>query len=216
MDDKISLLTQQLFEDGIKKAQIEGDVLLAKANADAAFIISKAHKDAEDTLKKAKAAALELQNNTQAEIKSASIQAIALVKQSITDLLTVNISDQIVKEATENRDVKIKLLLFAVDSFMKFHLNKSLSIILPADTEKDVHSWIEQALQQYINNDVKLELSPKIETGFRIKNHDDNYLISFTDDDFHSFFKHLIRPKTAEIITWLVVCQNCGLANTVS
>jgi V/A-type H+-transporting ATPase subunit E len=200
MDDKIALLTQQLYDDGIKKAQIEGEKLLAIAQADAKQIVAQALKDAEDIIRQAKSTAEDMQKNTAAEIKTSSNQALLLVKQTITDMLTLRLANQIVDETFKHNEVKLKILLYAAESMINSHKGHTINIDLPIDISKDVYDWLESSIHKQLHDKVKFQLSHKIDSGFRISPQNKNYAISFTDDDFQKFFMQLIRPVTSEIL----------------
>jgi len=200
MDDKIALLTQQLYDDGIKKAQIEGEKLLAIVQADAKQIVAQALKDAEDIIRQAKSTAEDMQKNTAAEIKTSSNQALLLVKQTIADMLILRLANQIVEETFKHNEVKLKILLYAAESMIHSHKGHTINIDLPIDISKDVYNWLETSIHEQLHDKVKFQLSHKIDSGFRISPQNKNYTISFTDDDFQKFFMQLIRPVTSEIL----------------
>lgn len=200
MEDKIALLTQQLYSDGIQKSQNEASIIISSAKSEAQDIIAQAVKDANEILKKVTQQTEELKKNTEAEIKMAGKQAIILVKQVIADSLTISIADQIIKETLSQPDKRLKLINYAIDFMLKSEKQEIIQITLPAEIDEDLRNLIEQSIHQHFHSSVNIQLSNKMDSGFRIGPVSKNYLISFTDDDFIRFFKQLLRPKTAKIL----------------
>lgn len=200
MEDKITQLTQQLYQDGILKAQEEAITIIANAESKAINVLSQAKKDADEILKRTIQQTEELKKNTEAEIKTSGNQAIILVKQAIADSLTLSIADQVIRESLSHQDVQIKLINYAIDCMLGSKKDEKLLITLPAEIDDAFIQLIKISIHQQFLPSVNIQLSSKIDSGFRIGPVSKNYLISFTDDDFIRFFKQLLRPKTAKIL----------------
>jgi V/A-type H+/Na+-transporting ATPase subunit E len=200
MEDKIALLTQQLYKDGVQKAQDEADTIISNAKSEAIKIINQANKDADEIIKKTIQQTEELKKNTEAEIKTSGNQAIILVKQAIADSLTLSIADQVIQETLSHQDIQIKLINYAIDYMLKSKMDDKIQITLPVEIDDAFSQLIEKSIHEQFRPNVNIQLSSKIDSGFRIGPVSKNYLISFTDDDFIRFFKQLLRPKTAKIL----------------
>jgi V/A-type H+/Na+-transporting ATPase subunit E len=200
MEDKIALLTQQLYKDGVQKAQDEADTIISNAKSEAIKIINQANKDADEIIKKTIQQTEELKKNTEAEIKNSGNQAIILVKQAIADSLTLSIADQVIQETLSHQDIQIKLINYAIDYMLKSKMDEKIQITLPAEIDDAFFQLMEKSIHELFRPNVNIQLSSKIDSGFRIGPVSKNYLISFTDDDFIRFFKQLLRPKTAKIL----------------
>jgi V/A-type H+/Na+-transporting ATPase subunit E len=200
MEDKIALLTQQLYKDGVQKAQDEADTIISNAKSEAIKIINQANKDADEIIKKTIQQTEELKKNTEAEIKNSGNQAIILVKQAIADSLTLSIADQVIQETLSHQDIQIKLINYAIDYMLKSKMDEKIQITLPTEIDDAFFQLIEKSIHEHFHSSVNIQLSSKIDSGFRIGPVSKNYLISFTDDDFIRFFKQLLRPKTAKIL----------------
>lgn len=198
MEEKIALLTQQLYHDGIIKAKEEAVIIKTNAENEANTILEKAKLDAAMIVEKAKSAANELRKNTEEEIKAAGTQALALVKQSIADALTIDVAKDLVTS-----DVKIsspELIQYAVDKMINLSGSDQINLFLPENLDNDLKSHIESVLHKHFNGQISVNVSQKIDSGFRIGPASKNYIISFAEEDFIRFFSHLVRPKTAEIL----------------
>lgn len=198
MEEKIALLTQQLYHDGIIKAKEEAVIIKANAENEANTLLEKAKLDAVTIVEKAKSVAEELRKNTEEEIKAAGTQALALVKQSIADTLTMDVAKDLVSS-----DVKLsspELIQYAVDKMINLSGSDQINLILPESLENDLKSHIESVMHKHFKGQISVNVSQKIDSGFRIGPASKNYIISFTEEDFIRFFSHLVRPKTAEIL----------------
>ena len=198
MEEKIALLTQQLYNDGVMKAKEEAVMIKANADDEAKHLLEKAKQEASVILEKAKSSAEELRKNTEEEIRAAGTQALALVKQSIADALTVSVSKDLVTD-----EIKLsspQMIQYAVEKMINSSGGDQINLTLPEGLDAELKEQIETTLFKKFNNQFSVNVSQKIDSGFRIGPASKNYIISFTEDDFIRFFSQLIRPKTVEIL----------------
>ena len=200
MEDKITLLTQQLYNEGILKAKNEAQVILDESNTQAKDIIINAQKEADAIVKKAKMEAEELKRNTEVELKTTGSQALKMVRQSIADVITLNVAQQIVDKKLSNKDLAFKLLLHAVENMALQKDTRGIEAFLSGNEKDEFIKYIIDHIHKQFGDKVKINISHKIDSGFRISPASTNYQISFTDDDFIRFFSNLVRPQTASIL----------------
>ena len=83
MQNKLQELTDRLYEEGLSKGRQEADALLEKARKEAQDIVAQAREEAEAIRADAEKRAVKIRNMVQGDIKMASTQTIAALKQHI-------------------------------------------------------------------------------------------------------------------------------------
>jgi V/A-type H+-transporting ATPase subunit E len=200
MIDKIQILTDKLYEEGIQKAKTEGESILQKAHDEAAKINEEAIIKAEQLLKNALAESLEMQKNIDGEIKVASRHAFNMVRQAITNMVTLQTTKKLVNSQYNDPSFIKEIMFFAVHTMIQHDNDDSFRLILPENLDKKLKQYLEHNIHETFENQIVMDVSQNFESGFRIGPSSGNYQISFTEKDFENFFKHLLRPKTVELL----------------
>ena len=170
-------------------------MIIDEAKFKAEDILADAEKKAEQILSAARQDATELTQNIQEEIKHAAHQAINTVKQKIAELITLKITDQPLKDLLTDRTYISDIISQLID-----HYSGEFDLVLPAAIIKDSDSVVIKAIHEQFGQNINIEFSQKIQSGFRISPAGNNYIISFTEQDFTKFFSQLLRPKTIKIL----------------
>ncbi|MBK7807883.1 MAG: hypothetical protein IPJ51_16545 [Saprospiraceae bacterium] len=200
MDDRILELTEKIYNEGIIKAREEASVIIDEAKFKAEDILADAEKKAEQILSAARQNATELTQNVHEEIKHAAHQAINTVKQKIAELITLKITDQPLKDLLNDRTYLSDIISQLIDHYKKTNISGEFDLVLPAAIIKDSDSVVINAIHEQFGQNINIEFSQKIQSGFRISPAGNNYIISFTEQDFTKFFSQFLRPKTIKIL----------------
>ena len=103
MENKLDVLTKKLYDEGVDKANQKAGEIIEKAKQDADKLIA----DAEAKAKEIKAAAGEdaenLKKKAESEMALSARQAIAALKQAVTDLISGKISGEMAKTGFEDK-----------------------------------------------------------------------------------------------------------------
>ena len=99
MTNKVLELTEKIYNEGVVKAKVQADQIIADAKKEASKIIESARQKELEIIKLAEIQATELKKNTDSEIQLAARQFISKFKQQITNLVTVAQVEPPVKEA---------------------------------------------------------------------------------------------------------------------
>ncbi|MBN2166958.1 MAG: V-type ATP synthase subunit E [Marinilabiliaceae bacterium] len=199
MQSKLQDLTDKIYNEGVQKGKEEAKVIIDNANSEAEKIIETAKLKASEIEAEAKSNALEIKRNIEAEMKLAANQATSSIRQSVADMITMNILAPSVSE------------VFADKSFMKSLIEKvvkgwlasgqmNMKIILAESDRDEMEFFFKNSLAAELNKGVSVEFDNQIDSGFKIGPDDNSYLISFSDDDFINFFKAYLRPKTIQLL----------------
>ncbi|MBI9054847.1 MAG: hypothetical protein JEY96_13570 [Bacteroidales bacterium] len=201
MENKLQELTQKLYNEGVEKANVEAEKILAEAKSDAEKLKQNAEKDAQKIIADAKQKSAEIKKNVDAELALASKQSIRTVKQQVTDMIVSKVIDEPIKKAFD--DVKfVKEIIEAVVKNWNPQKNEAidLSVLLPADLEKEFAKFFTAKSGQELNANLELSFSDSLKGGFKVGPVDGSYKISFSEEDFENFFKSYLRPKTIEML----------------
>jgi V/A-type H+-transporting ATPase subunit E len=200
MEDKIKILTEKLYEEGVLKARTEAARILEQANLEATKIREEAQQNATRILEKARRDIEALQKNTEGEIKTASRHAFHIVRQSITDMITLRTAGKWAASLHADTTFLNDIIVFAIQSIMEAEKDSTYKLVLPAELDVKVSRYLEENIHDLFKNQVVIDVSHTFESGFRIGPSSKNYIISFTEKDFDNFFKRLLRPKTIELL----------------
>ena len=94
MQNKLQELTDKLYNEGLSKGKQEAEQILGKAKAESGKIVADARKEAERIIAEAAKEAQELKTKAENDIKMASAQSFASIKQQIENsIITKAISE---------------------------------------------------------------------------------------------------------------------------
>lgn len=195
MENKLRELTEKIYSEGIEKAKSDALVIISDAQSEANGIIKKAREEASEIIAKAQENAKEIKRNTESEIKMASKQAISKLRQQIIDLVAAGAIEKPVKDVMKDKEFVGSLIMKIAGGF-----NNNVELFLSdADKEGITKYFLDQANKELLNG-IDITIGDNIKSGFRISPKGDNYVISFTDEDFTNYFKAFMRPKTIQLL----------------
>jgi V/A-type H+-transporting ATPase subunit E len=201
MENKLQELTQKLYNEGVEKANVEAEKILAEAKAEAEKLKQNAEINAKKIIADAEQKSAEIKKNVDAELSLATKQSIRTVKQQITDMIVSKVIDEPIKKAFDDAEF-VKEIIESVVKNWNPQGNETidLSVLLPEDLEKELTKFFTAKTGQELNANLELSFTDSIKGGFKIGPADGSYKISFSDDDFENFFKAYLRPKTVEML----------------
>ncbi len=201
MTNKILELTEKIYNEGVVKAKVEADKIIADAIIEAGEIIESAKKQELEILEQAKIQTAEFKKNTDSEIQLAARQFMSKLKQQITNLVTVAQIELPVKEAfKDNKFVKSIILTLIKNWNPQKPEEFKLNILLPEKDEKEFSEFFETKAINVLNQGINVQFDDKINDGFKIGPKDGSYIISFSDNDFENYFKEYIKEKTKKLL----------------
>jgi V/A-type H+-transporting ATPase subunit E len=201
MENKLQELTQKLYNEGVEKANVEAEKIIAEAKSEAEKLKQNAEKNAQKIVADAEQKSAEIKKNVEAELTLATKQTVRTVKQQITDMIVSKVIDEPVKKAFD----EVKFVKEIIETVVKNWDSKKgeaidLSVLLPADLEKEFSKFFTAKSGKELNANLELSFSDTIKGGFKVGPADGSYKISFSEEDFENFFKSYLRPKTIEML----------------
>lgn len=200
MPNKIQELTDKLYNEGLSKGKQEAEEMKEAAKKEAAAIIAEARVDAEKIAAEARKQAAELRTNTENDLKMASVQTIAAIKQQIENVLTATATAPV--KGAMSDDAFVKDLLMTIGKAFNPGNSEpvSLEVIIPAQKKEALASFVEGEFAKAMKAGVEVSFSKHFQNGFKISPKGEGYTISFTEEDFKNILADYLRPGTKKLL----------------
>ncbi|MEF9987335.1 MAG: hypothetical protein RSC28_01185 [Bacteroidales bacterium] len=201
MQNKLQELTDKLYNEGLSKGKHDAEDMKAKAKKEAALIISDAQEKAKEIILAARKESDELKTKTENDIKMASSQTFAAIKQQIEKAIITKAISTPVKLSTGDKDFIQSIITTIISQFNSNSAEPvSLSIILPDNKKAELDNFLSNQISKQCSTGLDIKFSKSINNGFQIGPKGDGYMISFTDTDFENIIAEYLRPKTRTLL----------------
>lgn len=200
MENKLQELTSKIYEEGVARANEEADKIISEAKKEADELRNKSKKEAAQIIENAEKEAGELRKNVESEVKLSARQALATIKQQITDLIIAKTTEEPVKEAFRDKDFIKRIIETTIKNWDPGKESYDLQLLLPKEDEKDLGGYFAKKQKDLLKGKLEIKFDDRMNTGFKIGPSDGRFLISFTDEDFENFFKNYLRPRTTQLL----------------
>jgi V/A-type H+-transporting ATPase subunit E len=189
-------LADEIYQEGIAKAQAESESIIAKAKEEARKIREEAQIEADEQKRKAETETLRLQSSVENEMKVKSRQAISDLRTQIESMLLSTTLDQEVGDAFDDQKFIQELILKATSHWAE---KAELELDLPDEMQQKIHDFLQQKLKDRLAN---LTIKPvkELKKGFVVEDRKEGYFISFTDEDFQHFLAPYFSRQLEKIL----------------
>ena len=201
MDNKLQELTDRLYEEGLSKGRQEADQLLAKARKEAQDIVAKAREEATAIHDAAEKEATEIRTMVAGDLKMASSQTIAALRQQVENMvITESVAKPVGAAMSDGKFVK-ELIATVVKAFDAANPDGvGLDVILPATAQNELEQAFSNEAVKQLSKGIDVKNVKGLANGFRIGPKDGGYQLSFTADDFTNLVGEYLRPATKKIL----------------
>lgn len=201
MEDKLKILTEKLFNEGIEKGNKEASEILSNAKKDAQKIVEDAKKEAAIIVDSARKDGEEHKKKTEAELKLAATQSVSLLKNQISTMISSKLSSEKIEKTVSDLEFVKKMILTLLESWAGAGQDPSeLKIYLPEANEKELITFIRNNCKNMLNGGLEIGASDKVTSGFRVGPKDASYVVEFSEESFAGFFREFLRPATRKLI----------------
>ncbi len=198
--DKLSQITQKLYEEGLSKGRSEGERIVAEAEASAKKIVAQAEEKAAGIVRKATVEATELRGNTMTEIALAGRQAVARIKDEIAGVVVArSIGESVHKAGIDPAFIK-EMLLSVAKNWRGGAEKVSLEALLPASMQKDLDAAFADSAAALLKEGVEVGYSKDVRSGFKVGEKNGGYYIGFSDENFEALLGGYLREKVTAIL----------------
>lgn len=198
MEAKLQSLLERIKQDGVDKGQAVANSLISDAEAEAAEILAQAKREAAEIRQRAESQAEELKRNVTSELQLSANQAIGALKQAITSLITTQAVEAPNREAFQDKDFLKGIISSMLENWQKS--GQASALYLSPEQESELYSYFTQRAEEDLRQGLTVKPVPKLSRGFRIGPADGSFLVSFTEEDFHTFFVDFLRPRTKALL----------------
>lgn len=198
-DNKLDILTKKIYEEGIEKAQNDAKDILEKAQNDANNIIKEAEAKANAIIEKANNDANNLKQKTDAELNMSVKQAIAALKQQITNLISNKIAADMTKTAFKDEDFIHELMAKVIEKWNS-EGNTDLNIILNEKEKSTFEQYLLAKHKNLMDNSLTLVVNNNQKEGFVIQPKDGSYKITFSEKMFEEFFNSYLKEYSKKLL----------------
>lgn len=198
-DNKLDILTKKIYEEGIEKAQKDAKDILEKAQNDANNIIKEAEAKANAIIEKANNDANNLKQKTDAELNMSVKQAIAALKQQITNLISNKIAADMTKTAFKDEDFIHELMAKVIEKWNS-EGNTDLNIILNEKEKSTFEQYLLAKHKNLMDNSLTLVVNNNQKEGFVIQPKDGSYKITFSEKMFEEFFNSYLKEYSKKLL----------------
>jgi V/A-type H+-transporting ATPase subunit E len=200
MQNKLQELTDKLYKEGLSKGQEEAAQLVDAAKKEAAQIIADAKAAAEQLVAEANKAASEAKFNAEGDIQLAARQMMTKMKQSVESLIVAKVIATPATAAMSDTEFLKTIIKTAIERFDPKAAGIQLSVLLPADKQQALQSFVTEQTKQQLFGGVDFQFHDSIKAGFKIGPKDGGYHISLTDKDFENLFAAALRPHIRTLL----------------
>lgn len=198
-DNKLDLLTKKIYEEGIEKAQQDAKSILERAQQDAQNIIDEANAKANAIVEKANNDAANLKQKTDAELGMSVKQAVASLKQQLTNLISNKIAVDMTKSAFKDEDFVRELMSRIIEKWNPDG-NLDLNVIMNQKEKEEFEKYLLAKHKDLLNNNLTLVNNSSQKEGFVIQPKDGSYKITFSEKVFEEFFNAYLKDYSKKLL----------------
>lgn len=199
MENKLDILTKKLYDEGVDKARQEADQILGKAREDSEKMMADARTKIDRMNAEARTEIENLKKKADSEMALSARQAIAALKQSITNLIVGDVAREIAKVGFEEKNFIRDLLMSVVKKWDIASGNLDLEIILSEEEKAQFESFVVAKYKDLLNKGLKIKVG-SLPGEFIIQPKDGGYQIAFSEDLFEAFFNQYMRGFTKKLL----------------
>lgn len=200
MNEKLNIITEKLYNDGVVKAKDEAENILKKAKEQAKGIIDEANTTATEIVNTANKESENLKKKVEAELRLAGEQAIATIKQKIVSMLSDDVSKNVSKKAFDDVQFVENLILTVAEKWKNDEGVYDLNLILSEEMKKETEAFFSAKGKEFLDKGVNMTFIPTDAKGFVLTPQDGSYQINFTDEVFMNFFSDYLRGFTKKLL----------------
>lgn len=199
MENKLDILTKKLYDEGVDKANQKAEEIIKKAKQEAAKLIADAETKAKDIKTAAEEEVGNQKKKAESEMVLSTRQAVAALKQSITDLISAKVAGEMAKTGFEDKAFVRELLVDVVKKWDVSSGNLNLEVLLPEGEKKQFEAFVAEKYKDILDKGLEIKVGENQES-FVIRPKDGGYQIAFSEALFESFFNQYMRSFTKTLL----------------
>ena len=198
-DNKLELLTKKIYEEGIEKAQQDAQDILNKAKNEADNIVKEAENKANAIIEKAQCESAALRQKTETELGMSAKQAVAALKQQITNLISNNIAVDMTTAAFKDEDFVRELMAKIIEKW-NAEGNVDLNVITNEKEKEEFEKYLLAKHKNLLDNNLTIVTNSNQKEGFVIQPKDGSYKVTFSEKVFEEFFNSYLKDYSKKLL----------------
>ena len=171
MENKLDILTQKLYNEGVDKARKEAGNIINQAKQEAEKIIADAKAKAAQMNADAETEVSNLKKKAESEMTLSARQAITALKQAITNLVAGDVAGG----------------------------NLNMEILLSEGEKAKFESFVAAKYKDLLDKGLDVKVG-NLEEGFVIQPKDGGFQIAFSEKLFEAFFNQYMKGFTKKLL----------------
>lgn len=201
MQNKLQELTDKLYNEGLSKGKKEAEEMKSAAARESEKIIEDARKQAAKIIESARKESEDIKLRIQNDLKMASNQTVAAVKQEVEKLVITKAVAPAVKQGMEDAEFIKSVIVTLAQAFNASDAApQGLEVVLPASMQKELAKLFKGKAIEVLGEGAELTYSKQLAGGFKIGPKDGGYMISFAENDFENTLIEYLRPATKKLL----------------
>lgn len=196
INNKINELADKIYKEGLEKAELESEKILALATQKKQEIINSAKDEAEKVISKARREADEIKRTAENEIMIKGRQLVSDLKNEIRYLLKQKLIDKSIETSFTDQGF-LKSLILEIAGYWKD--DEKLELVLPKKLESKLDHAFKKGILDHVVN-LNITFNHKLKDGFRIARDGDAYQITFSEEDFKELFGDYLKETTNNLL----------------
>lgn len=194
-------MTDKLYNEGLSKGKKEAEEMKSAAARESEKIIEDARKQAAKIIESARKESEDIKLRIQNDLKMASNQTVAAVKQEVEKLVITKAVAPAVKQGMEDAEFIKSVIVTLAQAFNASDAApQGLEVVLPASMQKELAKLFKGKAIEVLGEGAELTYSKQLAGGFKIGPKDGGYMISFAENDFENTLIEYLRPATKKLL----------------
>lgn len=200
VSDKLKILTEKIYEEGVFKAKEESARILQQATEEAARIRAEAQKEKELMLAQARDQAEAQRKKTESELRLAARKATSKLKEDLRQLLTEKVIANPVHKGLSDPETLARILVACMESLTR---NKAgnFEVSLPPEQAERVKEALEAGKHQTLASELIVGENQTSGSGFEIIPEDAGYRIRFDESFFVAYLADFLSVETRQWVS---------------
>lgn len=201
MNNKIKELTETIYTEGITKAREQAGKILTEAEKKAEKIVAESEQKARTIVAQAQEESEKIDQSLRAELQAVSEQVVEITRQELKNMVSAKASEALAKQLTRD-DGFLRDLMLEIARGLHTANGKGnhFDLLVPKGSETKIESLLKSKASEILASGIKIKPVAGMKEGFSVVNEGEGFKISFTQDDFQTFFTALMKPKIKEFL----------------
>lgn len=204
MDDYLNInlksLIEKVHDEGIEKAKGEAEHIIDEAKQQSAQLLKETEQRIAKMEEKSLNEVNRIRESLNSELKAVAQQSISTIKNELAAVISSGVISQGISEVLHEKEFLQKIILVVLQKWNISDSHIQLELLLNEIDQVQLKDLFEQKIKKELATELEIVIDNKIKSGFKIAVKNENYYVSFSEEDFEIFFKSYLRKKTLEWI----------------